>query len=136
MSPHLSRSGRVSSPWRSPTLLPCQPRSMRMRDYARSSSFNRMRFARSAIEIAKASTSRSRELCFRRSGSKNPGERERWLLPAILRLLVHVLYGRLVDDEGGRAVAVDLDAALVVPLDNSVDLFAIAEYDDHRRFTL
>src|ERR1039458_8170511 len=48
-----------------------------------------------------------------------------------LPLFKHVLDRRLIDHQIRRAAAVQLDAALVVPLDVAVDLLAIAQYHHH-----
>src|SRR5579864_7073242 len=60
-------------------------------------------------------------------------ESEASLLPGALAFLIHVLDRGLVNHQVGRTVAVDLEAALVVPLNDAADFFAIAEHDDHRR---
>jgi len=44
----------------------------------------------------------------------------------ILALFVHVLDGRFVDHQVGLSIAVQLDAGFVIPLDNAVNLLAIA----------
>jgi acyl-CoA hydrolase len=49
---------------------------------------------------------------------------------------VHVLDVRLVDQQVRRAVAVELEAALVVPLDDAVKFLTVLENDDHRRLAL
>src|SRR5882672_8614831 len=53
------------------------------------------------------------------------------LLSGVLAFLEHVLNRRLVDHQVGRAGAVELDAALVVPLDVAVDFFSVAQHHDH-----
>ncbi len=53
------------------------------------------------------------------------------LLLSVLAFLEHVLDGGLVDHQVGSAGAIQLDAVLVVPLDVAVDLFTIAQHDDH-----
>src|ERR1039458_1459276 len=58
------------------------------------------------------------------------------LLPSVLAFLEHVLDGGLVDHQVGSAVAVQLDAVLVVPLNIAVDFFAVAQHDDHGSLAL
>src|ERR1022692_323227 len=50
--------------------------------------------------------------------------------------LVHVLDAGFVDQQVGCAGAVHFQAVLVVPLDDAVDLFAVVQYQDHRRLGL
>src|SRR3954451_12013066 len=45
--------------------------------------------------------------------------------------LIHVLDRRFVNEKVGPGVAGQLNAILVVPLDDAVDLFAIVQHDDH-----
>src|SRR5690348_11209115 len=52
------------------------------------------------------------------------------------RLLVHEADGLFVNDHVGPAIADDLQATAVVPLDDAVHAFAVLEHDDHRRFGL
>ena len=49
----------------------------------------------------------------------------------VLAFLEHVLDRGLVDHQVGSAGTVELDAALVVPLDVAVDFLAVAQHYDH-----
>src|SRR5687768_5521141 len=51
----------------------------------------------------------------------------------LFRLLEQVLDRRLRDQEVGPALAVDLQAVLVVPLDPAADFLTVGQDDDHRR---
>jgi len=55
---------------------------------------------------------------------------------ACLRRLIDVADGRLIDEQGRGAAAVDLDAIAVIPLDNALHLFAVFHYHHHGCFTL
>src|SRR5579864_6762181 len=49
---------------------------------------------------------------------------------------VDIADGRLIDEQGRGAAAIDLDAVAVIPLDAALHLFAVFHYDDHGRFAL
>src|SRR5580658_1797807 len=55
------------------------------------------------------------------------------LLPSVLTLFIHVLDRRFVNHHVGRTAAGYFQAALVVPLDDTMNFFAVAEHNDHRR---
>src|SRR5262249_36479573 len=57
-------------------------------------------------------------------------------LALVLAFFVHVLDGRFVDHQVGRAAPVNLDAIAVVPLDETVNLLAVPENHHHRRLPL
>src|SRR6516162_3713258 len=58
------------------------------------------------------------------------------LLSAVLTGLVHVLDRGLVHHKIGSAHAIYLQAVLVIPFDDSMDLFSIPEHDNHGSFRL
>src|SRR5208282_2790509 len=124
MSRPSNRSGKASSRSRFRTRRRCRRRSMPTRGCARFSSSSRTKFARSVTRIARESTSRRRGSCCR--SCEGPS-----LLPPVLAFLEHVLDGRLVDHQVGGAVAVQLDAMFVIPLDIAVDFLSVAQHDDH-----
>src|ERR1700693_5781879 len=65
-----------------------------------------------------------------------PGCRTRGVNLPFFAGLEHVLDGGFVDQEVGLAGTVDLDAALVVPLDDACHGIAVLEHDDHGRLGL
>ena len=59
------------------------------------------------------------------------------LLPvALFVFLVHVLNAGLIDQQIRLTIAVHLQAILVVPLDDAVNLFIVLQHQDHRRLGL
>src|SRR5437879_5496031 len=58
------------------------------------------------------------------------------LLLPVLAFYVHVLDRGFIDHQVGLAVAVYLDAALVIPLDIATNLFPITELNHHRSLRL
>src|ERR1700726_3883522 len=67
--------------------------------------------------------------------------KKRWrsgasLASVVRRSLVHVLDVGLEDEEVGSAVAVDLQASLVVPLDGAFQRLSILQHEDHGRLGL
>src|SRR5262249_49607346 len=128
-----SRSGRALSPSRSPTPRRCLPRSTPTRACARSSSSSPMRSARPATPTAAANIRHKRgSCCLSCEGS------DRALpLTVALVLFENVLDAGFIDHQVGlAAVAVQLDAVLVIPLDRAAQLLAIVQHHHHGRARL
>ena len=49
---------------------------------------------------------------------------------------MHVFDVGLVDQQVWRAIAIELEATLVIPLDHAVENFAVLQHDGHRRLGL
>src|ERR1700719_1747941 len=71
------------------------------------------------------------------SATRVPVIAGRSVLPSAFVLFEHVLNGGLVNHQIRSAIVADyFDAGLVVPLDDSVHFFAVAQHNHHRRSRL
>ena len=75
-------------------------------------------------------------MCVQRPSTPGTELKPDSLLPPVLAFLEHVLDRGFIDHQVGGAVAVQLDAVFVIPLDIAMHLFAVAQHDDHRSLTL